>query len=476
MLLHQKYIPRICLGSFAALLLAACSTTDRSLELPLEDAPAFSVEASDAELDDSWWLDFRDDGLSTAIDNALNQNFSLKSAVERMRAAQLLARQQSAAFWPQLDLRGGGDASKRLGGDTASDQSFSGGLTASYELDVWGRLDALADGATYRAEAAEAFLQSAAISISAEVALAWYRLAGAHEQRLVLKQQVETNRKVLGLLNDRFKSGQIRAADVLRQRQLIEANVEAINDVDAQIAVLEHLLAILQGRAPQVGSEYTEVTLVSLQAAPATGLPAELLQRRPDVREAYLNLQASNADLAVAVSDRYPRVNFSGSILTNDDQLSLFDEWLASLAGQVVLPIIDGGSRRLEVERREALLSQQLADYGQTVLEAFKEVEDALALEYHQRIKIEQLKAQKELADETYRQLRIQYLNGVAEYIDVLDTLKGQQNLARDIVSARQELIEFRIALHRALAGGFYTAAATEANATQLNTEGNDDV
>ncbi len=474
MLAHEQILRLLLLGS-ALLSFAACSTADRSIQLSIESAAPFSAGGSGPVLNDQWWVAFEDQGLTAAIGRALEQNFSLTAAYERMRAAQMLALRQSANLLPQLDLLGVAERSEVWrSGDWNSDSSVSVGLAASYELDFWGRLNAQTDAANLRAEASEAFLQSAAISISAEVALAWYRLAAAQEQKLVLLEQVETNRTVLEILDERFKSGQIRAADVLRQRQLIEATLEDVNDSNAQIAVIEHLLAILQGDTPQGGEGYPDAALVKLPPAPLVGLPSELLQRRPDVREALLNIQASNADLAAAVSDRYPRVNLSASVVTSDGEFSLFDDWLASIAGQIAAPVIDGGARRAEVLRNEALLNQQVADYGQTVLQAFREVEDALALEYHQCIKIAQLETQLELADETYRQLRTQYLNGVADYIEVLDTLTAQQFLARSLVTARLDLIEFRIALHRALAGGFYPTA--EVGATQSKVEINNDV
>jgi outer membrane protein TolC len=170
-------------------------------------------------------------------------------------------------------------------------------------LDLWGRLNALEEAEEFRAEAAQAFMETAAITVSSEVALAWYRLAGAKEQKRVLLEQIETNRTVLELIEARFKSGQVRSADVLRQRQFVEATIEETNDVSARIAVLEHLLSILQGRPPQEAADFSSAELVALPVMPDVGLPAELLQRRPDVREAFLNLRASDAELAAAISD-----------------------------------------------------------------------------------------------------------------------------------------------------------------------------
>jgi NodT family efflux transporter outer membrane factor (OMF) lipoprotein len=423
-------------------------------------------------------LSLGDAGLDAAIDRALNDNFSLRARFERLQAARALARRESAELWPDLNFTGSGERSDAGGsssGASDSESTIELGLAASYELDLWGRLGALADAEALRADAEAALLEASALSISGEVALAWYRLAGAQAQKRVLMEQIETNRTVLDLLDARFQRGQIRAADVLRQRQLVEATVEQANDVDARIAVLQHLLATLQGRPPQDAATYSRAALIDLPALPNPGLPGALLLRRPDVRERFLRIQSADAELAAAISDRYPRVNLSAAILTNDSEdWSLFDDWLTSLAGQVALPLIDGGGRRAEVVRRRALLGEQIAAYGDTVLTAFREVEDALALEYHQRIKVDQLQSQLRLADTTYNQLRNQYLNGVSDYIDVLDALREQQVLERELVVARQVLIEFRIALHRATAGSLNVepamkAAANETESTEAN-------
>lgn len=445
---------------------ATKESTEPTGPLPFEEVPAFSMSGGGSDLNERWWLSFDDKGLDGAIDQALSENFSLRAAYERLRAARALARRQSAELWPELELGGGGERNEAFGdGSSERESSVELGLAAAYELDLWGRLDALADAESFRADAEAQLLQTSALSLSGEVALAWYRLAGAQAQKRVLMEQVNTNRTVLDLLDARFQRGQIRAADVLRQRQLVESTVEEANDVDARITVLEHLLATLQGKPPQKASSYTEAELIQLPTLPEPGLPTALLQRRPDVRESFLRIRAADEELAAAISDRYPRINLSASILTSDrDSWSMFDDWLMTLAGQVALPVIDGGGRRAEVERRRALLGQQIAEYGDTVLTAFREVEDALALEYHQRIKVAQLESQLRLADETYNQLRNQYLNGVSDYIDVLDALREQQFLARELVSARQILIEFRITLHRAIAGGI--VALPESNQT----------
>jgi NodT family efflux transporter outer membrane factor (OMF) lipoprotein len=301
------------------------------------------------------------------------------------------------------------------------------------------------------------------LSLSAEVVTAWYRLAEARLQQEVLDEQIETNETVLELLRVRFGAGQIRSADVLRQQTLVEATRAQRIDNLARIAVLRHRLAVLLGRPPQEALDEPDARLVELPPLPATGLPADLVRRRPDVRAAQLRVQAAHRETAAALAARYPRLTLSGSVTTSDaGARDLFSDWISGLAAGLVAPLIDGGERRAEVERTRAVTRQRLAEYGDVVLASFREIEDALANERLQREKLDNLDARVELARKTYQQLRVQYLNGVIDYLGVLAALTAEQELVRDRLAARLELLEFRIALYRALAGGFDTARETE--------------
>jgi len=183
-----------------------------------------------------------------------------------------------------------------------------------------------------------------------------------------------------------------------------------------------------------------------------------LLDRRPDIAAARLRLEAADSDLASAVRDRLPRIDlFLGISTAGERAADLFDDFLTRLAGDLFAPIIDAGARRAEVARTAAARQRLLAEYGATVLAAFAEVEDALAQESYQVARIASLEQQLDIADSTYSQLRFQYLSGAADYIDVLQALRGEQGLERDLLNARLVRVEQRIALHRALAGAFQT-------------------
>ncbi|MEC9373380.1 MAG: efflux transporter outer membrane subunit, partial [Planctomycetota bacterium] len=382
------------------------------------------------------------------------------AAWERLMAARAVFRRARADLYPQLD--GFGSAEVRDGTGVDDETEFSLGLEASYEVDLWGRIQSTVDAERLRASATEADYRTAAITLSAAVALTWYQLAESRLQLELIESQIETNLRVLEVLEKRFAVGQSGSADVLRQRQLVESTREQAIVAQALVELFEHQLAVLEGRPPQGEEMYGSTRLPNVRETPSTGLPSELLQRRPDVRSALFVLEAADEDVAAAVADQYPRIDLAAALVTTaEDPSDLFSDWLASLAGQIVAPLIDGGRRRAEVERTVAVRRQRLAEYGQIVLDAFREVEDALTQETYEVRRISSLEQQLTISRSTLQQLRSQYLNGAADYIDVLTALQEQQEIERSLLASRLDRVAFRIALYRALAGGFTTARET---------------
>ncbi|MEM7682141.1 MAG: efflux transporter outer membrane subunit [Planctomycetota bacterium] len=440
---------------FAIVLPIGCAEAPQRQPLPLQDPPLLSALGEDP-LIERWWQAFGNPRLNESVEHALGSNFDLVAAWERVQQAKAAVRRERADLFPELDGVGDVQYDRRSG--QGEDIEFGLGLQASYEVDLWGRIQSRVEAERLRMEATRQDYRAAAVGLSAEVALAWYTLAEARMQVELAESQVRTNRQLAELVEARFRVGQVRQADLLRQRQLVEATIEELAIATGLAEVASHRLAILVGRPPQTPEVAAAWALNDLPPAPEVGLPSELLQRRPDVVSALLALEASDRDVAAAVRDQYPSVNLSASIRTAAERPErLFEEWVLSLAGQAVTPLVDGGLRRAEVDRSVAQRRELLATYGQVVLNAMGEVEDAVALERSQSREIESLRAQLDLATETTRQLRLQYFNGAIGYIDVLTAIQDQQELERDVLEARLDAVAFRIALYRALAGGFPT-------------------
>lgn len=402
---------------------------------------------------DRWWTAFDDPALNQQVEQALGDNFTLAAALQRLRAARALARREASDLFPDVDGILGKDWTFGPGPDRTS---IAWGLDAAYQVDLWGQIRSRVDAERLRAEATAADLDAVALSLAAEVARTWFSLIEAHAQLELLNGQIETNRTGLEAQDLRFRRGIVRRADVLRQRQLVESTLEQAVVVRARIEVLEHQLAVLQGALPQGASYEPGAELPGLPPLPETGLPSDLIQRRPDVRRDFLAFVAADRDLASAISAQYPRLNITGSVINAADSAeTLFRDWFVSIGGQLIAPLLDGGQRRSEVDRTAAVVHERFQEYGQTMLIAFREVEDNLALERYQIQRIERLNAQVSLAQEATERLIRQYLIGDADYLDVLSATQAQQRLQRETLSARLDLILIRIGLYLALAGDF---------------------
>lgn len=443
------------------LFLTACATRQEPSRAPVE-LPAEYTRTGHLAVSDTWWKAFDDRQLDRLVERALDDNLSLRASYQRLRQARAVADRQGAALFPSLDATAGAERQET---DNTETDTFSAGLSASYEVDLWGRVQSVSEAESFRASASLADYQAAAVSLSGEIANTWFQLVEQRAQLALAESQLETNNKVLTVIESRFAMGQNSSADVLRQRQLVSASRERLSNIEGEAGVLQHQLAVLLGQSPGQGNLPEDDTLPALPPLPETGVPAELVQRRPDLQQAWRVVQAADRDLAAAISNRFPRFSIEASIRSQaNDAGDLFDNWLSTLAGNLVVPLVDGGERRAEVRRSGAVLEELIQEYGQAVIVAVREVEDALAREQQQRRRLQSLNDQGRLADTTYRQLRNQYLNGTVSYIEVLTALKDKQELQRTILNTRQQLLTTRVALYRALAGSIESAKTPENN------------
>lgn len=450
---HRTFRTCCWLPALLMLGLAGCAGDYVTARRPIPTAPPFS-SSGDVAPPDRWWMAFDDSNLNLQMSRGFAGNLNLDAALHRLRAARAVVRREASDLFPDLDgITGMGTSMRSRGEDSPR---FSLGLEASYEPDIWGRIGYGVEAENLRASATLADYNAVALTLSGQIAQTWFALVEARAQYELLLLQVDRNLTGLELQEARWALGQVRSPDVLRQRQLVESTREQAVIVQLRIDLLEHQLAVLLGEPPQQATFDSGATLPELPPLPDTGLPADLLRRRPDVQRAYRELWAADRDLASAISNQYPRLNLGASVTTAAEKPeNLYREWLGSLASQLIAPLFDGGQRQAEIDRTAAVIDQRFAEYGQTMLNAFREVEDALARERFQRERIARLTDQLRLANEASLQLREQYFIGETEYLDVLSSITEEQRLQRQTLSARLDLVLSRIALYLALSGDF---------------------
>lgn len=410
---------------------------------------ALSKPASANNMTAEWWRTLGDKHLNQQIEKALQQNFSVQAAQERIAAAKAAADAVSANHSPELSITGNTRYQNDRGGDSAQ---YSAGLSASYEIDLWQRLQAGTDAAQLKVQASAESYRAAVLALSGDIALNWIKLIEARQQSELLQQQLRNGERTEQLLTLRYQTGQVRIEDILRQQLSNRALQAEQISMESGIKTLGFQLAILTGQPPQ--SVAFPFSLALPPAPTEVSIDASLLQRRPDVREALFSLAAADRDFAAAVSAQYPALTLSASHLSRADSPgALFSDWLTSLAGNLVIPLLDGQNRQARALQARARRNESVALYRHKVLQAMQETETALVQEQQQRRRIENLQQRLSLAESVHQQLRHGYYNGANSYLSVLSAEKEFNSLQRNLLSARRDLIESRIALHRAIAG-----------------------
>ena len=464
--------------SFLLLLFVAslCGCTD--FHTPLTQPAAnlvptayrFYTEKQDSFV--PWWKKFHNKELDELIEEGLQHNFSLHQTWARLAQARAVARKAGADSFPRLNVLAGGAhnrAGKQDGRETSTDD-FSLGLSAGYEVDLWGRVKSAKNQAQFDAQAKNEDVYAAAMSLSAEIAIAWLDLISARQQGAQLTKQLHLNKRLLELVELRFATSKASALDLYQQNQTITSIEGALIIIERTKQTALYRLAILIGRPPTAALNATQTFFPSIPALPPGGLPADLLAQRPDIRSKGLQLQGATWSIAAAKADRLPRLRLTGELTYNSSIIeSLLDAWLLRLAASFTAPLVDGGARSAEVQRTQAVAEERLAAYRQSVVVALKEVEDALLFEQQYRKSIANIEQQIALTKMAYREATWRYLNGLSDYLPVLREQINLITAEQDRITTERDLIQTRVTLHKAL-GGTWTDQLEPSETMSLST------
>ncbi|MEO0325916.1 MAG: TolC family protein [Myxococcota bacterium] len=443
--------------------------------------PETAAERSTQEA--GWWLRYEDPTLHALVERALRANYTLRQRFAAIQQAEALRRQASALRWPTVNGTATLSRSRSVGffGANTSDR-FDVSLPISYEVDLFARRAGDARASRDEVRASELDMQSAAISLSAEVAEAWYDVVDARAAIRTLTQQVETNETYLELTRLRFQQGLTSAVDVHQQRQQTAATRARLELAVGTVAVTGQQLAALLGEPPgsvDVASLGPEtVAMPELGPSPDPGVPGTLVQDRPDVLAARRRVEAADRRIGGLVSARLPTltVQFSPGwqwFRTDADLPQNSARGFTYSAGATLnMPVFDGMAAAGRVDAQRAVLQQQLEQLGDLVLRALVEVEGALVLERQQRRNLELVRTQLAIAGDTLTSSRERYRAGLSDFLPVLTAIQAQQNTEVQLLDASRALVSQRIQLHRALGGSWPASVAAPEPSTP--TEGED--
>ena len=428
--------------------------------------PHWTANPLSTPVKDKWVDSFADPALTALVNAALNNNLDLKAAAARVDAAREQTLIAGAGRWPQLGFAtgyvhtgsGAGDLNNNL--ENTDSSGFEALFTLSWEIDVWGRIKATQQAAQQDAEAVSADFQGARLSLAARTAQSYFELIEAKLQAQVAEQSTKDRRTIVELVRGRFTRGLTRGLD-LRLALTDLANAEAqLAQSRNQVQIVTRQLEVLLGRYPIGPKDARIASLPVLPKPPAAlsaGLPSQLLERRPDLVAAFSRLRAMDSRVESAKKALLPRITLTANGGASSAALSdLVDPRAAAwnLAAGLVQPIFTGGRLKGEIRLHEALTKEALNQYKSTALNAFREVEQALAAEQWLRAQeqalqeaVDQTEASRKLAVTSYQQ-------GLIEILTLLDSYRSTLNAQSAHLTVQRQLLSNRIDLYLALGGG----------------------
>jgi NodT family efflux transporter outer membrane factor (OMF) lipoprotein len=423
-----------------------------------ETGPWTPAAPADATPRGRWWAVIQDPELDSLEDRLESDNPSLAAALARYEESRALATRARAALFPELDA-----------GGYAQDAHYphlpepyaSGGGSLSYELDLWGRIRNQVAAAKAEAQASAADVAAARLSLQALLAETYLGLRGADAEIDVLRQTQTAYAQALDLTQARYDGGAASEQDVSRARTQLGDVQSQYAQAQASRALLEHAIAALVGAS----ASRFEIAARPVQAAPPevpVDAPSALLQRRPDIAAAERRVASANAEIGVYRAALYPAITLSAA--GGYDSLGTL---AATAAGYwavgpatALLPVFDAGRRRADIRRARAAFDEAAATYRLTVLDAFRQVEDELALanrlaeaEAHQQQAVD-------AAQETDQLALGRYKEGAADYLEVVTAQAAELDARRADVELRTRRLVASIDLVRALGGGWNAHAS----------------
>lgn len=462
----------------AALLLSACTVGPdyqrpaASLPNAFQEAPVATANRENHEnstVNARWWSLFQDETLSRLMDQALRGNADLRSAMARVEQADAAAREAGAALFPNLDAQAGG-SNVHLSEKTATWtpnspeilRARNAALSLSYELDVWGRVRRSNEAARASLLANQFSRAAIELSVAGLVANNYLNLRALDAQLAVTEQSLKSREESAKLVKTRVDAGLVAPLDQYQADGALAALRAQQADLRRARALTAHQLALLTGQ-PDLQIAAGDLRQLPLPPLPPAGLPADLIEARPDVREAEQRLIAANANIGVAKAAYYPKFSLTGGIGSESKTLSdLFSAGSGTWSGGLGLfmPLLDFGRTAARVDQAKALNEQSLIAWQKSLEVAYKEVRDALVnLRENGSAEI----AQQQRVDNAQNALkvaRLRYEAGYSGFLEVLDAERVNNDALLAMIATRQARLNAAVELFKALGGGWKDSAA----------------
>ena len=452
-------------------LLSACTTVGRDYEPPAAELPpAWRAEPEAgfqegaAELA-AWWRELRDPQLAGFVERAIGEGLDLRAALARVRQARALRGSAAAERTPTVDgtasyQRRSESENTPIGAFAPDNDQVAVGLDASWEVDLWGRVRRSVEAADADLEASLEDARDVAVTVAAETARAYVDLRAFQSRLAIARQNVALQEETRELVRGRFEAGLVGERDVAQASINLETTRSRVPALEVGLRAAENRLAVLTGRAPGAFAE----ELAEARPIPrpperiATGVPADLLRRRPDVRAAERRLAAEVARIGVAEGELYPRLTLAGTLGYAADDSSELLESRSGLFGfgpSLRWSLFDGGRLRELVRAQDARAEEAALAWERAVLDALEEAENARTAFAREQVRRDFLAAATGEARRAVEFARTQYGEGLTDFLAVLDSERALADLEDQLSASDAAVTTGLVALYQALGGGF---------------------
>jgi multidrug efflux system outer membrane protein len=419
------------------------------------------VGSSDQQFLAEWWTLLKDPLLNSFIQQAIAENLDLEQARARLLEARAKRDISSAGLFPNLNASGSviKNRSSNRGSGTES-TTYSSGFDAGWELDLFGGARRSVESAEAQLEASREDLHDVLVSLLAEVALNYIEVRTFQTRLQIAGDNLAAQQEIFELTEARYQSGLISELALQQARYLVAGTRAQIPTLRTGLIKAANLLAVLLGRPPGSLTDQLQdmVPLPALPLSVAVGIPAETLQRRPDIRRAERLLAAQTAQVGAATAELYPSFKLSGSV--GLDALSvgrLFSSGSSSYSfgPSFSWPVFDGGTIAANIQLQSSLQQEALAKYKATVLSALEEVEDALVAYAQEQERHQALNESADAAGQASKLAEMQYQAGLINFAEVLDARRSLLSFQDQLAQSAATMTGNLIRLYKALGGGW---------------------
>jgi outer membrane protein, multidrug efflux system len=459
----------LILWSIVLACLSGCAAIGPNYRPPAIEAPPHYARSQEKATDVpaleklAWWELFNDPTLTGLVREGVAGNLDVKIAKERVLQARALVTATRADLWPSVSLGGAvsrSRASENVMGQGGTTTLYNAGLDASWEIDVFGGTRRKIESAEASAQAQVEGLNDVLLTLLGDIALNYIELRSAQEQLAITRQNVEVQTNSVQVTSKRYRIGLTTYLDVARAEAQKSATESDIPSIEASIQASINRLSVLLDKEPNALSS----ELASSRPLPgwsglmATGLPSELLTRRPDLRGAERNLAAASAEIGVAVSDLYPKFDLTlgmGLEASSLSKIASLSSGYWSAVPQVSMLLFDAGKTQATIEGREAVYREAFLEFRSTFLKALEDVENNLTDYYSQQTRLKTLQ-ETVAADEVACSLSLErYRRGLSNFLDVLDSQRALYAAQSALRKAEANVLKSLVALYKSLGGGW---------------------